>query len=536
MAENVSRRNFVTGAVAAGAFAAAGLFGAGSKHEAVAAEDVPFWDHEADVVVCGGGGTGLAAANGAAEAGASVIVLEKTDIIGGTTRLSGGMVCVGGASYEETLGGYTGDTPDKQFEYYMACDRVAGGSVMDEELVRDYCDHALENLAWLEDKGIEYVNCFGVKPVPGVDVSLSEPPRILIPGDGTTGVDAAAGTGYVHTDPLYDAAVEAGVQFMMATEALALVVNAGGEVIGVRAQNEAGLFHVKAAKGVVLGCGGYEHDLEMARAISPQTYDSLTTKAMLCISNAANTGDGHKMGLSVGAALSCIGGCINTPTNTQIGRDPGGNLGDPIPGIGVNVYGQRFANEWTTYPYYFYKSYQQDTHNTWIIFDKKVFDMGKVALGVDSGVDSGEGGEAMKNMTESGALISGETIRELAENVGINPDGLEATLAKWNEDMANGGFDTLFGKAAGLEPIDTPPFYAAADLSACLGTIGGLKINTNAQVLNWAGEPIPRLYAGGMNSGGWIGQWYPESGTAVMGTVHWGRKGGAHAASLEPWE
>ncbi|NTU88351.1 MAG: FAD-binding protein, partial [Actinobacteria bacterium] len=261
----------------------------------------------------------------------------------------------------------------------------------------------------------------------------------------------------------------------------------------------------------------------------------LTTKAMLCISNPGNTGDGHKMGVAVGAALSCMGGTMNTPINTQIGRDPSGNLGEAIPGIGINIYGQRFCNEWTTYAYYMYKSYQQDSHNTWIVFDQTVFSMGAAALGVDSGVDSGDDSDAVKAMIESGALVRGETIQELAEKIGVNAAGLEATLAKWNLDMTTSGVDTMFGKSAGLSPINTAPFYAAADLSANLGTLGGLKINADAQVIDWAGEPIARLYAGGMTSGGWVGQWYPESGTAVMGTVHWGRKAGRHAASLEAW-
>ncbi|NTU89549.1 MAG: FAD-dependent oxidoreductase, partial [Actinobacteria bacterium] len=313
----LSRRSFITGAATAGALAALGLTGCSTSKPATSSGDVTTWDKEADVVVCGGGGTGLAAACEASANGASVIVLEKMSSAGGSTRLSGGMVAVGGASYQKDLKGYTGDSPDKQYEYYMAVD-AKGGNCIDSALVRDYCDNVLDNLAWLEDKGIKYVNCFGVKPVPGVDISLTEPPRILIPGDAETGVNAAAGTGRLHTDPLLADAEAAGVTFEYDVEVKSLITDETNGIIGVVAENKSGeTFTVKALKGVILATGGYDHDLEMARGLSPWHYDSLRTKAMLCISNPGNTGDGHKMGVAVGAALSCMGGTMNTPINTQ---------------------------------------------------------------------------------------------------------------------------------------------------------------------------------------------------------------------------
>lgn len=516
------------GAAAAAALAAMGLVGCSSNanSSAGASNTAQTWDREADVVICGGGGTGLAAAVEAGRAGVDTLVLEKSDHAGGTTALSGGMIMVPGTKYQEEYKGYTGDTPEKLYEYYIAADEMGAG-ILDRDLVKDYCDGAQENLAWCEEQGIQYVNCFEVKPVPGVPLELTEPPRIHIPGDGTTGTESSAGTGRVHTEPLLKTATDAGVVFEYKTEVTELITDPEQGVIGVVAKTADGAEQrIKAKRGVVVATGGYEHNEDMARAFSPWQFDSTVTKQSQCFSQPTNTGDGHLMGLAIGAQLTGMGGTMNTPINTSIGRDPSGSVGDAIPGIGVNKYGARFCNEWTTYPYYFYKSYQQDGHTTWMIFDQTVYDMGAVALGVEDG----------QSLIDAGMLYKGETVAELAEAAGIDPVGLEATLARWNSDMETAEVDTLYGKTKGLSPINTPPYYAAIDASANLGTFGGLKINTDAQVLDWNNEPIPRLFAGGLCSGGWIGSWYPGSGTAVGGTVHWGRKGGMNAAALDPWE
>ena len=87
-----------------------------------------------------------------------------------------------------------------------------------------------------------------------------------------------------------------------------------------------------------------------------------------------------------------------------------------------------------------------------------------------------------------------------------------------------------------MAKIDTPPFYATQVTEYNLGSCGGLKINTKAQVLNIFDEPIPRLYAGGMAAGGIIGPYYPGSGTAIGITIRFGRTAGQNAALEEPWE
>ena len=132
--------------------------------------------------------------------------------------------------------------------------------------------------------------------------------------------------------------------------------------------------------------------------------------------------------------------------------------------------------------------------------------------------------EGLREAEKAGTAFVGETIAELAGKIGVNAKNLERTINIWNEDMAT-GVDTQYHRQSGLAPI-TGPFYAFEEGFLNLGSIGGLRINLDTQVLDVNGNVIPNLYAAGMASAGWIGQFYPGSGTALLGCVHFGRKAG----------
>ena len=129
----------------------------------------------------------------------------------------------------------------------------------------------------------------------------------------------------------------------------------------------------------------------------------------------------------------------------------------------------------------------------------------------------------------SASGVTKKTAETLAEAIGVPAANLKAQLELWN-GYAAAGKDEQFGRRTGVMEI-TGPFYAYRNVAYNLGALGGLKINTNTEVLNVNGEVIPHLYAAGLNAGGWIGPYYPGSGTAVVGTVHWGRKAGKAAAA-----
>jgi urocanate reductase len=196
-----------------------------------------------------------------------------------------------------------------------------------------------------------------------------------------------------------------------------------------------------------------------------------------------------------------------------------------VPGIWVNVNGQRFVNEATHYAYSVRAVFNQQAHVAWAIFDDKVRSMGGAALGGIWGAWSDD----LKDEMSKGRVKSAATLAELAKAIGVNADALPLTVQKWNED-AKAGKDTIFQKQVGLQALETGPFYAVQVTSVNLGSCGGLKINAKCQVIDVNGQAIPHLYAGGMAAGGFCGPYYPGSGTAVLATVVLGRIAGENAA------
>ena len=119
--------------------------------------------------------------------------------------------------------------------------------------------------------------------------------------------------------------------------------------------------------------------------------------------------------------------------------------------------------------------------------------------------------------------------------MGVPADNLIETFESWNDGIAATSKDIQFGRNTQLIPLDKPPYYANKNVSANLGSLGGLRINVKCEVLDLAGKPIPHLYAGGMNSGGWYGTYYPGSGTSLTGGLVLGHIAGENAAAASAW-
>ncbi len=501
----VSRRSFLKGA-AVGTVAVTGV-GALAGCGAEASSNLPEkWDKEADVVILGAGGTGIVAAIEAANAGASVIVLEKAAVPGGTTSLSGAVIQAAGTDLQKA-GGVQGDTPDKHYQYWM----LASEGQADPELVRVLADNAPGNIAWLMEQGVEMHSVYGVDPIPyiGPDLMVN---RIHIPGPEGSGPAPGAG-GPFHIQPLFKVAQDKGAEFLFETRATGLVRDVEKGVVGVKAESGGAEMYVKAHKGVIIATSSFDHNKEMARAFSLQQLWAIETGVVA--SAPTCTGDGILMAMEIGADLAGMGGTIGVPT-------PGVG-GIAAPGIWVNQYGQRFVNEAGHYAFLSRAVFNQVQHNAWGIFDSQV--QGS-ALGWSDDLSA---------EVSAGTLTKADTLAGLAEALGINAAQLEATVAKWNEDVAAGA-DSLFGKLVNLQAIEQGPFYAAKISEWNLGSHGGVKINTSAQVIDVNGEAIPRLYAGGMAAGGCVGAYYPGSGTAVATTVCYGRIAGTNAAAETAWE
>lgn len=544
MRNELSRRDFLKGAVAgAAAIAASGVLGAcssdtgstnpgstaagtpaetpaGTEESTVVAsqpaDDVVF-DREYDVVVAGAGGTGVCAAAAAKEAGAaSVIVFEKAGIIGGTTNFSGGVMQAAGTACQKEHSKYQDDTPAKHAAEWLA----EGEGMLDEDLVTDLANGAPGCIQWLTDAcGIEWVNVYGHCHVPYVDESLMAD-RIHVYKDG-----GASGSGGIYVQAVWNYAESLGAELETETEVTDLIV-IDGKVAGVEISQGGQTYKVKANKGVILATAGIDHNVELAKALNPQQYWDETVYSATCLCTPTDTGDGIRMGLKIGAAF-VGGGTIDFCGKTGAATD---NRTPIFPEFIVNKAGQRFVCEDATYAYHYRAIYQQEKATgapTYMIF-------GSNGGSVDAKVSNTEGtsyawsGDALEAAVESGELVKADTIEELAEAIGVNPRGLARTLEAWNEDTAAGNPDP-FGRIEGLAPLEAP-YYAYHNMPFNLGALGGLKINRDCQVLTVTGEVIPGLYAAGLNAGGWVGPYYPGSGTAVMGTCYFGRVAGAAAA------
>ncbi len=520
--KRISRRDFLKGGAAGAATVMVSSLIGGSvfAEEAVtegASETNASWDAEYDVVVAGAGGTGVCAAASAAEAGASVLMIEKAGLVGGTTTYSGGVMQAAGTSIQKETSDYQDDTPETHAQEWLA----EGEGMLDEDLVKDLANGAPDCITWLEENcGIVWSYVYGHCHVPYVDDSLMADRIHVYEGGG------ASGQGGVYVQGVYAYATSLGAETILNTEVTNLITE-NGRVVGVEATDADGnVQRIKANKGVVLATAGIDHNLELSKQYNPQQYWINSKYPDMCLCAATDTGDGIRMGLELGAAF-VGGGTIDFCGKTGAATS---NKTPIFPEFIVNSAGVRFVCEDATYAYHYRAIFQQEMATgapTFMIFGANGGSLPEDVPNT-SGSTYAWQGDALQEAVESGELVTADTIEELAEKIGVNAVNLKRTLDAWNEDTAAGNADA-FGRIEGLEPLEAP-YYAYQNVPYNLGALGGLKIDRKCHVLDVEDNIIPGLFAAGLNAGGWVGPYYPGSGTAVMGTCYFGRTAGKAAA------
>lgn len=470
--------------------------------------DVNFKD-EYDVIIAGSGASGLSAAIEAARNGAKTILFEKAGMPGGTTNYSQGIIQASGTKWQKKFTKYQDDNPQKHLAEYMQ----TGEGHVNEELLDDFTKDAANTIDWLSDLGLKWQDVYGHKVIP-YENKENFADRIHVYEHG--GVN---GAGVVMITKMLKAAEDAGVKIVYDTPVVQLISKSANdnEVVGVIVEYKNKRLAYKANKGVVLATASIDHNEKLAKRLDPWQYRDIKKHTLL--NSKYDTGDGIIMGMAQGAGLAGVSGAMDADFKFAAG------FSDEIttfPMFYVNGLGNRYVNEDTTYGYLTRANYEQETNlgkATWMIFGKN--SIGQGAMPYKSEDD-------MKKDMDGGYLVKADTIESLARKINVNIENLTNTLNVWNK-YASESRDPQFGRTEGVEILQAP-FYAYQNRDMNIGSIAGLNVNVNLEVLDNLDRPIKGLYAAGQNAGGWIGEYYPGSGTALGGSLHQGRRVGKELA------
>ncbi len=518
-ATGISRRSFLTGVGAAGTLAAVGMIAgcttgtqASSGVDATETSDVSWRtvpdvpggsdvSETADVDVCvvGGGSSGLGAGRSALLHGAkSVLVLEKN----GTSRVGGGVHGILGSKYAQAIGVEYSDTQVDE----MIKEEVKMSSMRaDERYYRLWAKRSGEVFSsMLDGFDSQYVHCTNNGAAPYDQLSDEYFSESAYPGEGLQ-----VSSGDVNT-PVIDGFTQwinqngGEVRYNTAGEQL---IKEGDKVVGVYAKKEDGSYLKVSAKAVIVSGGGFEGNEEMVAELAPHAIGT----------HVANTvpGDGSAISMCVWAGgVTQMSPCCIMLSSAKSPDDP--NVPNPIPFICVNKNGERFANEATSSFVIPYSILNQPDRRAWQIFDAN-YAQTINALQIQTWMGTIVFNDEKIAKFEE-AATKADTLAELADKLGVDPDGLQETVKTYGE-MATAGHDDQFGLPlrfmSAVNPV-TPPFYGMEIPYNCLVSLGGVVCNPEtSEVLDESRSPILGLYASGNTVGERFGMAYTNNVTGL---------------------
>lgn len=500
----LTRRNFLAGATLTGAaVATAYLTGCSPKREnevqnvdepgnddspQVASEHNPASTESCDLVVVGTGTAGLCAAAKAAQMGAKVILLEKNNMLGGSSGFAEGLGALN--SYVHKADGKSFDTNEA---FLRIRDYHHWGP--DSKVLRTFLDNSGRTIDWLHDEcGINFYSATVTAPT-------SYPSwHLLADADGNlTRVKGGL------IDPMGEYVATLGVDTRLESPATGLIVE-NDVVKGVYYQSDNTEYAIEA-KNVILATGGW--------ADSEEFFDNFAHIEFSRVHNwgaAGRDGDGIAWAKELGAALhfpsNIMYGSTQIPDASDF-EDPAGWIFTWCPGLRVNEKAERFFNEMFMADFSLAGNAVINEKTVFTVLDQAYIDsccnealpQGLESVGYITGEPFKEGLDAIAAAVDAGRIWKSDTIEELAGLMGVDAGALQKTIDEYNGFAAD-GVDPQFGcPAPGLVPVKTSPFYATINNPAMFATVGGLKSNEHMQVLKEDGTPIEGLYAiGGDNS------------------------------------
>ncbi|NIP15024.1 MAG: FAD-dependent oxidoreductase [Pseudomonadales bacterium] len=547
------------------------------------------WELTVDLVVVGSGAAGMACALTARLEGLDVLMIEKTDHYGGTTALSGGVLWVPNNSLMEQAG--IEDSADRAVTYL----KHNIGNRVSAARLETFVEHAPRMLDFLRAHRCLEVDVFeGFPDYRPEDPGACQGGRSVEPkvfagrklGSALTALRARAamapggivGTmtelrrlAAVRSNPLEllkawkvfprnlwnrlsgaqhlangraliawlrHAMERNGVPLWLNAPLARLVLDDDG-VSGVVVMRGEAPVRVAARRGVVITAGGFEHNGDMRSEYFGENTAEYSS------GSPGNTGDAIRAGLDAGASADLMDDAWWAPTFMPPGQGPQiviferGKPGNII----VDAAGQRFANEADPYNELVKQMQEADRSGAsaipaYLIFDNRYrskYPLGGMLPGVTP-----------RRYLDNGFVVRADTLAELSESMGIDPAGLENTVARFNAMAASGSdedyhrgesaFDRFAGDPAVrpnpcLAPLEEPPFYGMRLYPGDLGTKGGLLTNEHAQVLRGDGTVIRGLYAAGNSSASAMGNFYPGAGGTIGPAMTFGYIAARHAAA-----
>lgn len=476
-------------------------------------------EYSADVVIIGGGGTGLSAAATSVQAGKKTILVEKFPAVGGNTIRTGGPMNAADPEWQNTFDALPGEaatlkslmeTPDEKIdpeylddfhelqgqlkeyldsgEYFLFDSKLLheiqtylGGKRTDLNgteihgdytLVKTLVDNALKSVGWLQSIGVRF-----------------DPNEVTMPvgAKWRRGHKPLENQGFEYISNLQRYVKEQGGQIITDTRVQKLLKE-NNQIVGLEATNADGQQVIVHANAVILASGGFAANTKMV-----QKYNTYWTKVDddIATSNSpAITGDGIKLGTDVGADLVGMGFSQMMPVSDPVtGELFSGLQVPPANFVMVNNKGDRFVDEYES----------RDVLSQAAIDNGSLFYL--IADENIKGTAYNTSQEKINEQVEAGTLFKDDTLEGLAKQIKIDPTELVTTITKYNS-YVDAGHDPEFGKDVFDLKVEKAPFYATPRKPALHHTMGGLKIDSSAHVLDTSGQPISGLYAAGEVAGG----------------------------------
>lgn len=485
-----------------------------------------------DVIVVGGGNAALCAALAAKDGGADVLVLERApyEERGGNSTFTAGAMRVAYRGVEDILELVPDLTPEQvantdfgsytEQQFFDDMARVTEYRT-DPDLSDILVRRSFATLRWMSEKGVRFLPIYGRQ-------AFQVDGKFTFWG-GLTLEAVGGGPGLI--DSLTKTVDHAGCEILYGARALSLVTE-GQRVVGVRYMH-GGNEQTMAAGAVILASGGFEANVEWRTRYLGPGWDLAKVRG-----TRFNTGDGIRMALEAGAmpwgnwsAAHAVAWDLNAPPFGDLAVGDGFQKHSYPFGVMVNALGQRFVDEGADFRNYTYAKYgrvilEQPGQFAWQIFDQKVTHLLRDEYRIR---------QATKVMAGS--------LEELAGKLdGVNADTVLKTLEQYNAavrqeipfnpNVKDGRCTTglAVDKTNWANTLDSPPFVAYAVTCGITFTFGGLRINSEAEVIDTEGAPVAGLYAAGELVGGIFYFNYPGGTGLTSGSV-FGRIAGTSAAA-----